>query len=318
MGNYDTAKVLISHFAGQQNVIGVPRAFCQFMGDLEGGVFLSQVIYWSDKGGGTPGWFYKSYEEWEEELMLSQYKVRKFSDQLKDMGILETKLKKANGAPTVHYRLDYEKFTKRFIEFLRMDSEEISDSLTETTTETTTAHIAPASADTTSPQDDLDDAFGPSTLPPADLPERVDFTDAEAREAVILAAGARSQGEDPWMDYNLGKRDYRLTDGVDAFDLRRADWVLHKVTRLECNGGNFKHWRAGLAELFKEAGGDFAVLEAGLRHAMEKWSGDYKRAASRPQSFTNAVRGVRAAREREGEAQREQRAAVFADDDGWV
>jgi len=121
LSNYTAAKILIAQFSGQENVIGVPRAFCRFMGDLEGGVFLSQVIFWSDKGRGEPGWFYKSFQEWQDELLLSRYKVGQFTERLAELGVLETKLKRANGAPTVHYKFDFEKFAELFCKFLQME-----------------------------------------------------------------------------------------------------------------------------------------------------------------------------------------------------
>jgi len=135
MNSYKTIKALITRFAGQQNTIGVPRVFCQMMGGLEGGAFLSQLVFWGDKGGRADGWFYKTYEEWEAEIMLSAYKVRKYSKQLRDRGILQTSIKRANGAPTVHYNFDYEIFKDWIVEFLAIHTEEISESLTETTTE---------------------------------------------------------------------------------------------------------------------------------------------------------------------------------------
>ena len=138
MSNYKMMQNLIARLAGQHNTIGVPRVFCQMMDSLEGGVFLSQVIYWSDKGKGAAGWFYKSDGEWQEETTLSRYKVRKYSAILEDRGVLETKLKKANGAPTTHYKFDYEEFIKWIMKFLQMDYEETYKSITETTTETTT------------------------------------------------------------------------------------------------------------------------------------------------------------------------------------
>lgn len=146
MSNYQQINALIKPFSGQHNTIGCPRIYCKFMGSLEGGVFLSQVIYFSDKGGRRDGWFYKTYDEWKEELELSEYKVRKLSRQLEDLGVLETKVKKANGAPTVHYRFDTEKFKDLILKFLGMETEKTSESLTETTTETTTKediHISP-------------------------------------------------------------------------------------------------------------------------------------------------------------------------------
>jgi hypothetical protein len=138
MSNYDSAQALIVSFSGQRNTIGIPRAFCGFMGSLEGGAFLSQLIFWCDKGKRTDGFIYKTYQEWQDDVMLSEYKVKKFSQQLVDMGILETALKRANGAPTIHYRFDYEKFQNQFLKFLRMDSIKTSESLTDLTTDLTT------------------------------------------------------------------------------------------------------------------------------------------------------------------------------------
>ena len=127
MSNYSNAKVLVSQFSGQHNTIGVPRPFCKFMGSLEGGAFLSQLIFWSDKGKREDGWFYKRHSEWEEELMLSPHKVNKFSSHLKSLGILKTKLKKANNAPTIYYQFDYERFVELFVAFLKSDSENFNN-----------------------------------------------------------------------------------------------------------------------------------------------------------------------------------------------
>jgi len=143
---YNDVKTVIAQFTGQQNTIGIPRILCKFMGSLDGGAFLSQIIFWSDKGGSSDGFFYKSYQEWEEEITLSEYKVRKYAEQLQTIGVLEIKVKRANGAPTLHYRFDSEKFINLILEFLRIhDSEKfknpflkISESLTEITTEITT------------------------------------------------------------------------------------------------------------------------------------------------------------------------------------
>jgi hypothetical protein len=82
MSNYDAVRELISSFPGEHKALGVPMELCRFMGSLEGGVFLSQLIFWSDKSKRKDGWFYKKHEEWQTETMLSQYKVNKYTEQL--------------------------------------------------------------------------------------------------------------------------------------------------------------------------------------------------------------------------------------------
>ena len=133
---------LIQSLTGQKNILTIPRELINYTGSLETGLFLSQLIYWCDRGGNKQGWIYKTYKEWQEEICLTEYAIRKSARQLKDMGILETKIKKANGNPTVHYRLNISKFADSFLRFQRNQTANTKErnfenegSLTETTTE---------------------------------------------------------------------------------------------------------------------------------------------------------------------------------------
>lgn len=111
-----TVFLLIRELTGQSNVLTIPRAFVEYTGTLDAALLLSQILYWSDKG--RNGWFYKTYAEWTDELVLSKYQVNKAVNILKNKGILETKIKRANGSPTLHYKLDIGLFTDSFIRFL--------------------------------------------------------------------------------------------------------------------------------------------------------------------------------------------------------
>jgi len=139
---------IISQFSGQNNIITINVAYVDFVGDIETAILLSQIIYWTDRTTRNDGFFYKTDEDWQEEIRLSKYAIRKARKKLEEMGFLETKVKKANGNPTVHYRLDRHRFVESFISFLRNRKNEIAKtkkrncenkiSLTEITTETTT------------------------------------------------------------------------------------------------------------------------------------------------------------------------------------
>lgn len=142
---------LIKEFAGQSNILTVPVAFIRYAGSLEAALLLSQILYWSDKT--QDGWFYKTYKEWDEEIALGEYDVRKASKSLKEKGILETRLKKANGAPTVHYRLKEGEFSESILQYLKnpffnnsrnLDSSKSEESLTKTTNRLPTKKRAPA------------------------------------------------------------------------------------------------------------------------------------------------------------------------------
>ncbi|WP_061567271.1 DnaD domain-containing protein [Geobacillus stearothermophilus] len=136
---------VIASFSGQNNVIVINTAYVDMLGDLESALFLSQVIYWTDKVTREDGFFYKTDDEWSQELRISKYAIRKARKKLEELGILETKVKKANGNPTVHYRLNKECFIEMVISFLRNrknDHIEIEKTLTEITTEITTNSLS--------------------------------------------------------------------------------------------------------------------------------------------------------------------------------
>jgi hypothetical protein len=95
---------LIKSISGQANILTIPRIFIDITGgDIKAALFLSQCVYWSDRGGSGDGFFWKSYKEWNIEIGLTRPeidRVRKSIDRF-----LETKIKKASGAPTTHYRV---------------------------------------------------------------------------------------------------------------------------------------------------------------------------------------------------------------------
>lgn len=138
---------LIKQLSGQSNVLTIPRAYIGYTGDVNAALVLSQLIYWCDKGSRNDGFIYKSYREWAIETGLSKHQINRATQILKSKGIVETQLKKAEGAPTLHYRLDIDRFTRSFSEYvkkLEMDFRFFNNpiskkakSLTETTTEIT-------------------------------------------------------------------------------------------------------------------------------------------------------------------------------------
>ncbi|RIN48985.1 replication protein [Staphylococcus simulans] len=146
MNNRDYISSIITQFSGQNNIIPIPVIYLKITEDYPTAALLNQLIYWSDRTNRKDGYFYKSYKEWEEEIHLSKYQVMRSIKKLKNMGIVETALKKANGAPTVHYKVDSKVTSQWIVKFLNngkstnltMDSKETQQSLTEITTEITT------------------------------------------------------------------------------------------------------------------------------------------------------------------------------------
>jgi len=132
---------LIKSLVGQANLLTIPRLFIDYTGDLGSALLLSQIVYWSDKIERRDGFMYKTYSDWRTEIGLNEYSVRKAANHLKKMGILETEVHKANGNPTVHYRLIAERFSTSFLQYLqkqnlkklRNENPNSEQTLTETT-----------------------------------------------------------------------------------------------------------------------------------------------------------------------------------------
>jgi len=130
MSNIDLARYLITSISGQDNYLTINRTFVKYMNSLEGGIFLQQLVFWSDKAQSKDGFFYKTYAEWNEEICLSEYSVRKQTKILKEKGLVQTKLRKAEGSPTLHYKLDINRFLKSlesFLKNLRIETEKLQD-----------------------------------------------------------------------------------------------------------------------------------------------------------------------------------------------
>lgn len=118
----DSITQLFSSFAGQANNLVIPRPYIDFcQGDILSALLLSQILYWSERTSNLDGWFPKSYDDWQAEIGMTEYQIKRaikgdkrrkndgFS--LSDVGV-ETDLRQSKfhqGAATIHYRVNGEK-----------------------------------------------------------------------------------------------------------------------------------------------------------------------------------------------------------------
>jgi hypothetical protein len=111
------------------------------LGGIEEAVYIQQLYYWSDKGKRDDGYIYKSKKEWEEETTLSRYQQDRIRKKMEEQGLIKTKLIKANGSPTIHYKLIDEGVQNLLMdkrETYFSNSKKLTKPLTESTTENTT------------------------------------------------------------------------------------------------------------------------------------------------------------------------------------
>ena len=109
-------KELLFRLTGQAYTISVNVLFIDFAGGVYQGLFLSQLWYWQGKVGDGK-YFAKTYSDWHKEIRVNKKVLMKTSEQFKELGILETKVKKFAGSPTVHYMLNTDKAIELLTEF---------------------------------------------------------------------------------------------------------------------------------------------------------------------------------------------------------
>ena len=110
---------IIKSLTGQNNILTAPKEFVRITGSANTAILLSQIIYWSERTSNENGWFYKSDENWEEELCFNKYYIRKSVKKLKELDFIETKVKRIYGNPTLHYRIKIQSVTKTFLQTLQ-------------------------------------------------------------------------------------------------------------------------------------------------------------------------------------------------------
>lgn len=105
------------------NVIPIKNELLGFCnGDYPTAALLTQLLYWNNKTRIKGGWIAKSAKDWYQELYLSQRQISRVTKQLVKLKLIETKNKKFNGSPTIHYRLWETEFKEAFMEYLETDT----------------------------------------------------------------------------------------------------------------------------------------------------------------------------------------------------
>jgi hypothetical protein len=103
-----------------RDTVDFKKIYVDIADDLIAGLLLSQIIYWHlpsnsgksklrvQKEGKT--WLAKSRTDWWDEVRITPKQFDRASRLLKEKNIIETKLFKFNGIPTVHIYLNEERF----------------------------------------------------------------------------------------------------------------------------------------------------------------------------------------------------------------
>ncbi len=230
MSNHQATITLLKELTGQKNVLTIPRAFIKYMdGSIPGALFLSQLLYWSDRG--SSEWVHKTYDEWFDEIAVSKYEARKAAQLLEDRGILQVQVRRVKqskglGDKAMHYLLDVEEMAESIVKFLTLQSQisgdakakiERSSISTKITAETTLSEATPADRKT-------------SRSKPSDF----DRTAADRLRSVVstVAKVQRNSRAGQWAE---SIRKVRELDGYTEEDIKLTlCWLREHVGETYC------------------------------------------------------------------------------------
>lgn len=174
----------------------------------EAAFVYDELSFWTAKS--KSGWVYKTYDDLVDRFpFLSKYQVRKAVKQLADGGFIETKLKKANGAPTLHFRL---------LKNLTMDLSKTAQSMDLSKTAQSINSNSPLTQNTK----DSDFSFGgvePHRPPTAD-------TAQATLEKVIEIINPRERANEQKLRMIRGRlKEYTAEEIIDAaHQLSKSEW----------------------------------------------------------------------------------------------
>lgn len=120
MNHSDFLKGWISANDSATQVIAVQVPFIRMLGgNGNDAILLSQILYWNmpSKEGQTKlrvrrdgeVWLAKAHKDWEGETGINEHTARKSIERLKKRGLIETRVMKFAGNPTVHIKIAWEK-----------------------------------------------------------------------------------------------------------------------------------------------------------------------------------------------------------------
>lgn len=117
----DLFKVIAEMNGEGQNFV-IPRLYVRLAGGHVEALVLKQLVFWSNKTKRTDGFFYKKSEELEQETDLTRRQIDRIVAKLVKENLVETELKRANGAPTRHFKINQDNIISRLHQMVQSNA----------------------------------------------------------------------------------------------------------------------------------------------------------------------------------------------------
>lgn len=113
--------------AGEKlDMLYAPAIYVQMLQSITAAILLHKIIKWQMSVGDKNGWFFHTYDQWKDELYLSEYEVRRLingdnrskssTPTLKQIGV-ETKKRRVGRSSKLHYRVNLARFIEQLTHY---------------------------------------------------------------------------------------------------------------------------------------------------------------------------------------------------------
>lgn len=88
------------------NVCAYHKSFALIAESASGGLFLSQLYFWCDKGSRADGYIFKTYQQWYDEIHISLSEWDRAKTFLKEIGVID--YRRFGTDPKLYYRINFD------------------------------------------------------------------------------------------------------------------------------------------------------------------------------------------------------------------
>lgn len=104
---------------GREDMTTAESMLMELLNNRDAVAMFMRLLHWWPKATNPEGWVYKSHKEWWAELRIKQNQLPRLNALLEYIGV-EQILRKAEGSPTKHYRLNVKTFCARLATALQV------------------------------------------------------------------------------------------------------------------------------------------------------------------------------------------------------
>lgn len=106
--NKNLNKEILANFSGQETILTIPKLYIKITGTHERALVLNQIIFFSNKSELKGEWFWKSYQEWYQEILIPEKTLRRIFIYLQESNLIIKKTNQIRGKRVLLIKPNFE------------------------------------------------------------------------------------------------------------------------------------------------------------------------------------------------------------------